>query len=269
MSGVGFGGVFASLLALDVHRLNKEKELYGENDYINLKGLFVANGMVDFRFDPSTHTIDMMYQYSIIPQSLYDRYKEKECHIRWEYIWLIASQLEYKPNDDCSTIWFEAKNHLGKFITIYDLLDNRKPVPIIVPKQNNMSAPKDLDEPYEPGMPDEIMNSMHLSQRNALPTSVNEYLNFPDVRSKLHVSSGVRNYTTRSFVYSNFEPSIEGCGWAYDILLKLGYKILHIVGNTDGEVTVPGMWKWLKDRKIAVTQPWSAYMTPTGEPFGF
>jgi hypothetical protein len=30
-SGVGFGGVFASIMALNVHRLNKEKELYGDN----------------------------------------------------------------------------------------------------------------------------------------------------------------------------------------------------------------------------------------------
>ena len=166
-------------------------------------------------------------------------------------------------------IWFEAKNHLGKFINMYDLLDNVKLVPLIEPTQNNMYAPKDLDEPYEPGMPNEIMKSIHLSQSNALPASVNEYLNLPDARSKLHVSSGVRNNTTLSFVYNSFQPSIEGCGWAYDILLKLGYKILHLVGNTDGKVTLPGMWKWLKDRKIPVTQPWSAYLTPTGQPFGF
>jgi hypothetical protein len=101
-------------------------------------------------------------------------------------------------------IWFEAKNHLGKFINMYDLLDNVKLVPLIEPTQNNMCASKDLDEPYEPGMPDEIMKSIHLSQSNALPASVNEYLNLPDVRSKLHVSSGVRNYTTRSFVYNSF-----------------------------------------------------------------
>jgi hypothetical protein len=30
-SGVGFGGVFASLMALNLHRLNKEKELYADN----------------------------------------------------------------------------------------------------------------------------------------------------------------------------------------------------------------------------------------------
>jgi hypothetical protein len=118
-------------------------------------------------------------------------------------------------------------------------------------------------------MPDEIMNTMQLSQSNAQFTTVNEYLNLLEVRSKLHVSNKVRNYTTRSLVYNNFQPSIEGCGWTYDILLKLGYKILHIVGNTDGVVTIPGMWKWLKDRKIPVTQPWSPYLTPSGDPFGF
>ena len=49
----------------------------------------------------------------------------------------------------------------------------------------------------------------------------------------------------------------------------MGYKILHIVGNTDGEVTIPGMWKWVKDRKLPVTQPWSVYLTPTGDHLGY
>lgn len=70
ISGVGFGGILASLMGLNVHRLNKEKELYGEK-YVNFKGIFVANGMVDFRFDASIFTVDMLYQYSIIPLSLY------------------------------------------------------------------------------------------------------------------------------------------------------------------------------------------------------
>lgn len=166
-SGVGFGGVFASLMALNVHRLNKEKELYGENTQINLKGLFVANGVVDFRSDPSTNTIDMLYQYSIIPQSLYELYLEKECHIRWEYLWLIASQLEYKPNDECTQIWFDAKNYLGRFINLNDLRDNRKSVSFKAPVQNNMCTLQDLDEPYEAGMPYEIVETMHLSQSNA------------------------------------------------------------------------------------------------------
>jgi hypothetical protein len=88
------------------------------------------------------------------------------------------------------------------------------------------------------------------------------------VRAKLHVTAGVRNYTTRSPVYNNFQPSIEGCGWAYDVLLKLGYRILHIAGNTDGIITIPGMWNWLKDLNRKVTQPWSPYMNPAGDLIG-
>lgn len=91
VSGVGFGGILASLMALNIHRLNKERELYADNFYINLKGIFVANGMVDYRFDPSTFTVDMLYQFSIIPQSLYDRYTQHQCYIQWEYLWLIAA----------------------------------------------------------------------------------------------------------------------------------------------------------------------------------
>lgn len=104
-----------------------------------------------------------------------------------------------------------------------------------------------------------------------MPTTVSEYLNNPDVRSKFHVSpDGVKNYSTRSSpVYQNFQPAIEGSGWAYDLLLKLGYRVLHIMGTTDGVETVPSMWKWINARKQPVTQPWTPYVLTSGNLFGY
>lgn len=75
ISGVGFGGVFAPLLALNIHRMNKEWQLYNKTaELINLRGIFVANAIVDYKNGPSSFSIDMLYQYNIIPQSLYDKY---------------------------------------------------------------------------------------------------------------------------------------------------------------------------------------------------
>ena len=103
-------------------------------------------------------------------------------------------------------------------------------------------------------MPDQFSEMSFIEQ--GLPTSVNDYLNRLDVRSKLHVpSTGVKNYSTRSNgVYGNFDPVKEGSGWAYDLLMKLGYRVLHIMGTTDGVVTQPGMWNWINARKQPVKQ---------------
>ncbi len=54
-----------------------------------------------------------------------------------------------------------------------------------------------------------------------------------------------------------FEPLAEATYWVYDILEKNGYKMLHIMGNTDALVTLPGAWKWIKDRKFKVTSKWT------------
>ena len=69
-----------------------------------------------------------------------------------------------------------------------------------------------------------------------------------------------RNYTILSPVKDNYFPGMEGVGHAYDILLMNGYKIMHVMGDTDGMITMPGTWKWIKDRKLKQTQPWTPYL---------
>ena len=44
-----------------------------------LKGLILQNGIVDYRFDPNTHSLDQFYAFGIIPQDLYNQYKENKC----------------------------------------------------------------------------------------------------------------------------------------------------------------------------------------------
>ena len=36
--------------------------------------------------------------------------------------------------------------------------------------------------------------------------------------------------------------NLEASGWIYDIFNKYGYKMLHLMGDTDGLVSVPGLW---------------------------
>ena len=82
------------------------------------------------------------------------------------------------PDNECRNIYFEAKNHLNSWININDLRDNKSPVKLAPLQCQGQCSLLDLDRTIEPGMPDEIMNShSELHQSNAVPTSVNNYLN--------------------------------------------------------------------------------------------
>ena len=89
-------------------------------------------------------------------------------------------------------IFFDAKNYLGRFINIQDLLDNRKSVPLLSSTQDleklSCAESKSLElDIFEPGMPDQFFPDFLSALNQGMPTSVNEYLNNPEVRSKLHV----------------------------------------------------------------------------------
>jgi len=60
---------------------------------------------------------------------------------------------------------------------------------------------------------------------------------------------------------------MEGSGYAYDILHKNGYKIMHIQGATDGLITMAGTWKWIQDRKLKTSQAWTPYSLSDGSFF--
>jgi carboxypeptidase C (cathepsin A) len=88
LSGVSYGGIYTPLLAWHMHSYNLEKNLTGDTSLIfPLKGFIVANAVIDYRIDPNIYSFEMLYAYNIIPQSLYDEYKEKECKVQWTLLW--------------------------------------------------------------------------------------------------------------------------------------------------------------------------------------
>jgi hypothetical protein len=40
---------------------------------------------------------------------------------------------------------------------------------------------------------------------------------------------------------------------------KYGYKMMHIMGDSDGILSLPGAWKWLKDRKYNIKKEWTPW----------
>jgi carboxypeptidase C (cathepsin A) len=88
ISGISYGGIYSPMLAWQMHSYNLEKNLTGDTSLIfPLKGFIVENAVTDYRSDPNIYTMEMLYAFNLIPQSLYDEYKKNECTIPWTLLW--------------------------------------------------------------------------------------------------------------------------------------------------------------------------------------
>ena len=68
ISGISYGGIYAPLLAWQIHKYNLEKDLFGEtSQLIPLKGFIVENAVTDYRSDPHIHSMEMLYAFNLIP----------------------------------------------------------------------------------------------------------------------------------------------------------------------------------------------------------
>jgi Serine carboxypeptidase len=46
--------------------------------------------------------------------------------------------------------------------------------------------------------------------------------------------------------------------------------MMHLMGDTDGILSLPGAWKWIKKRKFTVTRSWAPWLTSEeGDLIGF
>ena len=103
------------------------------------------------------------------------------------------------------------------------------------------------------------------------PGSIFEYLNKPEVRAALHVNPAVVKYEMISDkVFTQFRYGREASLWIYELLYNYGYKMMHIMGDTDGILSLPGAWKWVKKLNLPVTKAWTPWFSQTdGDLVGF
>lgn len=78
-----------------------------------------------------------------------------------------------------------------------------------------------------------------------------DYLNSDEFRYAFHVYDKVGKYFRLSEnVGLNFKSQFEGSIWIYDIFAKYGYRMMHIMSDTDGILSLAGAWKWTRERKF-------------------
>jgi cathepsin A (carboxypeptidase C) len=102
---------------------------------------------------------------------------------------------------------------------------------------------------------------------------MSDYLNRPDVRKALHIPDYVQPYppnSENSTILNSYQWHMEAGGYIYDILSKYSvnnspkYRILHLFGNTDGQLSLYGVRQWIKSLQWKVTSPWTPWYSVNG-----
>ena len=66
-----------------------------------------------------------------------------------------------------------------------------------------------------------------------------------------------------------YYPSFEGSAWIYQVFRANGYRMLHLMGSTDGVVSLPGLWGWLRSTGWPSTRAWQPYTSSEDQLLGF
>jgi hypothetical protein len=120
IGGNSQGGGYAPFLAYQIHLNNQRAEmLKGLNMTVYpLKGMIIANGVTDFKYDVLTTTTPYTYAaYSIIPASLLKEFQRLGCIIKNPLVYP-----EWRPTGECRPVVIEFFRLHNTDVNIYDLL---------------------------------------------------------------------------------------------------------------------------------------------------
>jgi hypothetical protein len=105
---------------------------------------------------------------------------------------------------------------------------------------------------------------------NEGPNKLVNFLDSKEVREHLHVPAYLQKYIEgSSLIMLSYVFTMEASLHAYSILEKNGYRLLHIMGDTDALVTLPGAWGWINQLGLKVSQPWTPITSKDEQLIGY
>ena len=253
ISGESYAGIYIPMLAYNIIMYNKKVV---ESKKINLKGILVGNGVVDFSNDSLNAKYDFLFTHHITS------YENRIDFIKY--------CLDQYDEEKCKEIKEEADKCLEN-INIYDYLQECE-----LPTNENGDRDyfsnyylksawffPDLKEKQEK-LKNNINKNEENSEEKKLKLSLKcyddkpmiEYFNRQDVKSALHVNKDINWKLCSDEVYKRYNKQSKGAIWAYEFLIKSGIRILIYNGDTDITVPFNENQAWIENLNLEVEKPW-------------
>ena len=253
IAGESYAGIYIPMLAYNIIMYNKKVV---ESKKINLKGILVGNGVVDFSIDSLNAKYDFLFTHHITS------YENRIDFIKY--------CLDQYDEEKCKEIKEEADKCLEN-INIYDYLQECE-----LPTNENGDRDyfsnyylksawffPDLKEKQEK-LKNNINKNEENSEEKKLKLSLKcyddkpmiEYFNRQDVKSALHVNKDINWKLCSDEVYKRYNKQSKGAIWAYEFLIKSGIRILIYNGDTDITVPFNENQAWIEKLNLEVEKPW-------------
>jgi len=79
VSGESYGGIYVPYLSWQIYQNNLQAKFDASLININLKGFMVGNGATNWVYDVSPVFPEVLYQFNMIPESLWNEYNDNHC----------------------------------------------------------------------------------------------------------------------------------------------------------------------------------------------
>jgi len=227
ISGESYAGIYVPWLAKTVLDWNAKNE----DNEINLKGILVGNGVVNWQYDASNALAEFAYQRGLLEEYVYETYTENDCSI-------------FSEKEVCSDIFTFLEGDLFENVNIYDVY----------------RTCYYLQSPYKVNKV-RFMKNLKLVPPCIDVKGATVYLNRADVKEALHVSKTYIGSEIKWEICTeniNYSPDYEK--GSYEIMKYLinetDVLVLAYSGDTDASVSTIGTRKWIDSLDLELTNPW-------------
>jgi len=242
IGGESYAGIYVPTLAKYVTDYNNNAPAA---DLINLKGIFVGNGVTDWRED-SEAIFDFAFTHALY-----------SIETREKYISLCKNDPD---SPECNIVKADIQ-HLLEGMNIYDIYgtcfhEDQQKFRDLNPQAGGYSFP------YTPWL---FKNSTKSRSKVGLSPpcvdgkATSYFFNRLDVKKALHVKEDIKWEFCSEEIGRNYTSYDRGSLYLYPDLISAKYRILIYSGDADAAVPTLGTLRWIKNLQLPEVNPWRSW----------
>jgi carboxypeptidase C (cathepsin A) len=255
ITGESYGGIYVPYLAFRIHEHNEMSKL-NHRTPINLKGIAVANGATDWRYDTTPSYLPMAYHHQLMDRETHEIFEDNKC------AWYFGDVLPSVTSDVCEAAMkkFNKDTSRINWYDIYRKVYEGGLNKAVIGETTINGEKRYYKRGYKMGDYTPWLKSQYGDNSPVLGDAVSDYLNREDVREAFHIPSKIENWEACAGGDFEYILQKEGSIWIYPLLKANGIKILKFSGDTDGAVPTYGSEQWIRDLGWDVKQEYTPWL---------